>query len=415
MELEKTAANNEFDKTAEAAENTKNTKNTEKESSGNAVIKISGLTKKYGDKKAVNNIGFNVNRGEILGFLGPNGAGKSTTMNIITGYISASSGSVDIDGIDILDNPKEAKKRIGYLPENPPLYFDMTVREYLEFVYDLKKVKEPQNEHIEKVMQTVKITHVAGRMIRNLSKGYKQRVGLAQALIGDPDVLILDEPTVGLDPKQIIEIRNVIRELGRNRTVILSTHILQEVTALCDRVAIINQGRVVALDTIDNLSSSFGDSGKYMLRAIGSRDEVRSVLGAIEGMKYAGFVKVSEPKTVDFMIEFEDELDLRRDVFEAFANANIPVIEFRSMKLSLEEIFIKITNAPVPEEDTETAEKKPKRGAFFKRISKSADKEADNTAEKIENTESETESADVESDKIETEAQTEENANESNI
>ena len=210
-------------------------------------------------------------------------------------------------------------------------------------------------------MQVVKITHVADRMIRNLSKGYKQRVGLAQALIGNPDVLILDEPTVGLDPKQIIEIRNVIRELGRSRTVILSTHILQEVTAICDRVAIINHGRVAALDTIENLSASFGEKGKYLVRAIGSRDEVRDILNSVAGMKYAGFVKVSEPKTVDFMIEFDEGLDLRREVFEAFASGNVPLIGFRSMDLSLEEIFIKITNAPVPEDD---AEEKPKRGLF---------------------------------------------------
>lgn len=343
-----------------------------------AVIRICDLTKKYGAKKAVNKISFDVKRGEILGFLGPNGAGKSTTMNIITGYISATSGSVEVDGIDILESPKEARKKIGYLPENPPLYLDMTVSEYLNFVYELKKVREPRKEHIEGIMQVVKITHVADRMIRNLSKGYKQRVGLAQALIGNPDVLILDEPTVGLDPKQIIEIRNVIRELGRSRTVILSTHILQEVTAICDRVAIINHGRVAALDTIENLSASFGEKGKYLVRAIGSRDEVRDILNSVVGMKYAGFVKVSEPKTVDFMIEFEEGLDLRREVFEAFASGNVPLIGFRSMDLSLEEIFIKITNAPVPEDD---AEEKPKRGLFER-------KKAADAAESVKNAKS---------------------------
>lgn len=343
-----------------------------------AVIRICDLTKKYGAKKAVNKISFDVKRGEILGFLGPNGAGKSTTMNIITGYISATSGSVEVDGIDILESPKEARKKIGYLPENPPLYLDMTVSEYLNFVYELKKVREPRKEHIDGIMQIVKITHVADRMIRNLSKGYKQRVGLAQALIGNPDVLILDEPTVGLDPKQIIEIRNVIRELGRSRTVILSTHILQEVTAICDRVAIINHGRVAALDTIENLSASFGEKGKYLVRAIGSRDEVRDILNSVVGMKYAGFVKVSEPKTVDFMIEFEEGLDLRREVFEAFASGNVPLIGFRSMDLSLEEIFIKITNAPVPEDD---AEEKPKRGLFER-------KKAADAAESVKNAKS---------------------------
>lgn len=353
-----------------------------------AVIRICDLTKKYGAKKAVNKISFDVKRGEILGFLGPNGAGKSTTMNIITGYISATSGSVEVDGIDILESPKEARKKIGYLPENPPLYLDMTVSEYLNFVYELKKVREPRKEHIDGIMQVVKITHVADRMIRNLSKGYKQRVGLAQALIGNPDVLILDEPTVGLDPKQIIEIRNVIRELGRSRTVILSTHILQEVTAICDRVAIINHGRVAAFDTIENLSASFGEKGKYLVRAIGSRDEVRDILNSVAGMKYAGFVKVSEPKTVDFMIEFEEGLDLRREVFEAFASGNVPLIGFRSMDLSLEEIFIKITNAPVPEDD---AEEKPKRGLFER-------KKAADAAESVKNAKS-AKSADLAQDK----------------
>lgn len=208
------------------------------------MIEIKELCKSYGDKKAVNSVSFNVNKGEILGLLGPNGAGKSTTMNMITGYISMSAGSVKVNGIDVLENPIEAKKMIGYLPEQPPLYKDMTVKEYLNFVYELKKVKlnVPKKEHIEHVMDTVSILDVKNRKIKNLSKGYKQRVGFAQALIGKPEVLILDEPTVGLDPNQIMEIREVIRGLKGEHTIIFSTHILSEVCAVCDRVVIINDG-----------------------------------------------------------------------------------------------------------------------------------------------------------------------------
>ncbi|MEG1584989.1 MAG: ATP-binding cassette domain-containing protein, partial [Anaerovorax sp.] len=218
------------------------------------MIEVSKLTKCYGDKRAVDNISFTVNQGEILGFLGPNGAGKSTTMNILTGYISSTSGTAKIDGLDILEDPIGAKKRIGYLPEHPPLYMDMTVWAYLMFVYQLKKVQLPRQEHLEQICRKVKILEVKNRVIKNLSKGYRQRVGLAQALIGNPEVLVLDEPTVGLDPKQIIEIRNLIKSLGENHTVILSSHILPEVQAICDRVVVINNGMIVADDTADNLS-----------------------------------------------------------------------------------------------------------------------------------------------------------------
>ena len=222
------------------------------------MIEVNNLTKQYGQHKAVDNISFKVEKGEILGFLGPNGAGKSTTMNIITGYISATEGTVKVDGFDILEQPGEVKKRIGYLPELPPLYMDMTVEEYLTFVCNIKKVSvHKQKEMLGKVMNAVKITDMRKRLIKNLSKGYKQRVGLAQAMIGEPQVLILDEPTVGLDPKQIIEIRNVIKSLGKDHTIILSSHILSEVSAVCDRVLIINKGKIVAIDTPENLAKGF--------------------------------------------------------------------------------------------------------------------------------------------------------------
>ena len=227
------------------------------------MIEVKNLTKSYGDKKAINGISFTVEDGEILGFLGPNGAGKSTTMNILTGYISSTSGSAIINGVDIFEEPLKAKKNIGYLPEIPPLYIDMTVKDYLNFVYDLKKCKLPRKAHLKDVCELVQITDVYERIIKNLSKGYKQRVGLAQALIGNPPVLILDEPTVGLDPKQIIEIRTLIKKLGKKHTVILSSHILSEIQAVCDRVIIINKGKVAAEDTIDNLSKTV--SGDHRL------------------------------------------------------------------------------------------------------------------------------------------------------
>ena len=218
------------------------------------MIEVSGLSKRYGSFLAVDNVSFSIGKGEIVGFLGPNGAGKSTIMNIITGYLSFTRGKVTVDGFDISEEPEQAKKRIGYLPEIPPLYNDMKVREYLNFIYDLKKVKFPKNAHIEEVERLVKVDNVKNRLIKNLSKGYRQRVGFAAALIGNPDILILDEPTVGLDPKQIIEIRNLISKLGKNHTIILSSHILSEIQAVCKRVIIINRGQIVADDMLSNLS-----------------------------------------------------------------------------------------------------------------------------------------------------------------
>ena len=249
------------------------------------MIEVKNLTKSYGDKLAVDNISFRANNGEILGFLGPNGAGKSTPMNILTGYLSSTSGEVYINGKEILENPIEAKKEIGYLPpEFPPLYLDMTVKEYLCFIYELKGCKLPRNTHLKEICELVKIDNVYNRMIKNLSKGYKQRVGLAQALVGNPRVLILDEPTVGLDPKQIIEIRTLIRKLGKNHTVILSSHILTEVQAVCDRIVVINKGRIVADDTADNLSSALTADHKLIARIDGPREEVVKVISSIPGV-----------------------------------------------------------------------------------------------------------------------------------
>ncbi len=307
------------------------------------MVEIKNLSKKYGNQLAVDNISFTVKQGEILGFLGPNGAGKSTTMNILTGYLSATSGEVKIDGHDILDNPVEAKKKIGYLPEHPPLYMDMTVREYLDFVYDLKKVTEDREEHLAKICETVKISDVQNRLISNLSKGYKQRVGLAQAMIGNPEVLILDEPTVGLDPKQIIEIRSVIKQLGREHTVILSSHILQEVNAICERVIIINKGRLVASDTPENLGKSISNENKFQLRVAGDERSILDVLEGIAGIKYIKSLGRKEAGSIDFILEAEPDVDVRTSVFNALASAKLPILSLQTVDLSLEEIFLEVT------------------------------------------------------------------------
>ena len=236
---------------------------------------MENVTKRYGDQVAIDGLNLTVKKGEILGFLGPNGAGKSTAMNILTGYISATDGNVRIDGIDILENPEAAKKKIGYLPEIPPLYLDMTVEEYLKFVHRIKKVKSDAIQaSMTRIMSLVKILDVKGRLIKNLSKGYKQRVGLAQALVGDPEVLVLDEPTVGLDPKQIIEIRNLIQKIGKTCTIILSSHILSEVSAICHRVIIINKGKIVASGTPEELAKKANNSNKVLLRVKGAKQDV---------------------------------------------------------------------------------------------------------------------------------------------
>ncbi|MEG1996006.1 MAG: ATP-binding cassette domain-containing protein [Oscillospiraceae bacterium] len=307
------------------------------------MIEVKNLTKKYGSKIAVDNISFTVNKGEILGFLGPNGAGKSTTMNILTGYLSATGGNAKIGEFDILENPIAAKKCIGYLPEQPPLYPDMTVREYLEFVYDLKNVKEPRNEHIKKVCNIVKISNVFGRLISNLSKGYKQRVGIAQALIGNPEVLVLDEPTVGLDPKQIIEIRTLIKQLSSTHTVILSSHILPEVQAVCDRVIVINNGRIVADDTEGNLSRDLSKDKRFNIRVEGPESEVSKMLSGIAGMKEVQELGKREDGVFDYIVEADEGIDIRREVFSRLAQRNWPLLGMRSSELTLEDIFLKLT------------------------------------------------------------------------
>jgi len=308
------------------------------------MINVSSLTKNYGKNRGVNDISFTIPEGEIVGFLGPNGAGKTTTMNIITGYLSADNGSVEVAGIDMLKQPIDAKKHIGYLPEQPPLYHTMTVKEYLNFAYELKNVSSPsRQEHISGICEIIGLTDVYKRVIGHLSKGYKQRVGLAQALIGDPDVLILDEPTVGLDPRQIVEIRNVIKDMGKKRTIILSTHILPEVSAICERVLVIANGVIVADDKPENLAESAVSARSLIARIAGPEDAVLELLKRLEGVKKAGLLGKKEPDSYDFLIESNQGADIRKSLFEELCKAGYPLLMLRPQSDSLEDIFLKLT------------------------------------------------------------------------
>ncbi len=314
------------------------------------MINVTGLSKRYGTHLAVNDVSFNIQKGEVIGFLGPNGAGKSTIMNILTGYLSLTQGKVEIDGFDILENPEEAKSRIGYLPEIPPLYIDMKVREYLNFIYDLKKVKFPKKPHIDEVLKLVKIDHVQNRLIKNLSKGYRQRVGFAQALIGNPDVLILDEPTVGLDPKQIIEIRNLISRLGKNHTIILSSHILSEIQAVCKRVIIINKGEIIADDTAENLSDKLSSDRSLVARIAAGEQDMVEALSSVQGVKSVMSLGRKEDGTFDFLIEPKEGADIRAVVFDRVVSRGKTLLSLTSNKLSLEQVFLRLTGVADNEE-----------------------------------------------------------------
>ncbi len=307
------------------------------------MIEVKNLVKRYGDKVAVNNVSFTVNEGEILGFLGPNGAGKSTTMNIITGYLSSTSGTVTIDGCEILDDPKGAKSKIGYLPEIPPLYQDMTVKRYLEFVYDLKRVTLPKKEHLAEVCKVTKITDVYERVIKNLSKGYRQRVGFAQALIGNPPVIILDEPTVGLDPKQIIEMRNLIRGLGKKHTVILSSHVLSEIQAVCDRIVVINNGQLVADESTEEITTNFTGMKRIQLHIEGNDNTILMALRNIDGVTRVRKVMRTIDGFTEYIVESKAENDVRKAIFRAMAKIDCPIVMMRNAEVSLEDAFLRIT------------------------------------------------------------------------
>lgn len=321
------------------------------------MVEVKNLVKRYGDKLAVNNVSFSVAKGEILGFLGPNGAGKSTTMNIITGYLSSTSGTVTIDGCEILDDPKGAKSKIGYLPELPPLYQDMTVKRYLEFVYDLKKVTLPKAEHLAEICKVTKIADVYNRVIKNLSKGYRQRVGLAQALVGNPPVIILDEPTVGLDPKQIIEMRNLIRGLGRKHTVILSSHVLSEIQAVCDRIVVINNGMLVADESTSEITTNLTGVKRIQLHIDGSEHTILPALREVEGVSRVRKVVTTTDGFGEYLVESKPDNDVRRNIFNAMAKINCPIVMMRNAEMSLEDAFLKITSNSANTTDTKGGRK----------------------------------------------------------
>ena len=340
------------------------------------MIEVTNLTKKYGDHIAVDHLSFRVEKGQIYGFLGPNGAGKSTTMNIITGYLAATEGTVTIDGKDIQKDPEEAKRSIGYLPELPPLYVDMTVREYLEFVAELKKVpKKERKQQIDEVMEMTQITDMQQRLIKNLSKGYRQRVGLAQAILGYPAVIILDEPTVGLDPKQIIEIRDLIRKLGENHTVILSSHILSEVSAVCDHIMIIAHGKLVASDSPENLQKLMSGSMELNLEVKGSAAAVKSALQEISQIDRIEENTEASKNVAKLKVISKENADIREQVFYALADAKLPILEMTHAEKSLEDIFLELTEDVAPSQ--------PEKKKLFTRHKKVAavGENADNNAE----------------------------------
>lgn len=309
------------------------------------MIEVRHLVKKYGDHLAVDDLSFTLESGKIYGFLGPNGAGKSTTMNMMTGYIASTSGQILINGHDILTETEEAKKCIGYLPEIPPLYVDMTVWEYLVTVADLKKVpKKDREEQLARIMETVQITDMKKRLIKNLSKGYRQRVGIAQALIGYPEIIILDEPTVGLDPKQIIEIRDLVKSLGKDHTVILSSHILTEISAVCDYVLIINKGRLVASDRTENLSRMFSGQNSLELLVDAEREKTEEILKKIPEIEAFRFTK-QEDHTLKIDLTVAGDADIRRELFFAFANERMPILGLKNASATLEDIFLEVTKS----------------------------------------------------------------------
>lgn len=323
------------------------------------MIEVKNLVKKYGNHTAVDHLNFTIEEGHVYGFLGPNGAGKSTTMNIMTGYLGATEGEVLINGHDILKEPEEAKKQIGYLPELPPLYMEMTVHEYLEFVAELKGIaKNKREESINEVEKMVKIWEVENRLIRNLSKGYRQRVGLAQAVLGFPKIIILDEPSVGLDPKQIIEIRELIQQLAKKHTVILSSHILAEVREVCDYILIISKGKLVASDTPENLERNLGDSDLIEIETKASPDEVRRILETVDGIRSIS-TKYLENGITWAQIQEKKNTDVREKVFQAFAQNHQPLLKLNPLQVSLEDVFMELTQSDrAAEEYAEKAKKK---------------------------------------------------------
>lgn len=340
------------------------------------MIEVTNLTKRYGSHVAVNHLSFRVEKGQIYGFLGPNGAGKSTTMNILTGYLAPTEGTVTIGGTDIQKEPEEAKKKIGYLPEIPPLYTEMTMEEYLKFAAELKKLpRAERKEQVEQVMEMTQITDMRGRLIRNLSKGYRQRVGLAQAILGNPEVIILDEPSVGLDPKQIIEIRDLIRKLGENHTVILSSHILSEVSAVCDHIMIISHGQLVASDSPEGLQKLMSGTPELLLTVKGDYEAVKDALAGAADVDIVENLGETEEHCVKIRITAKENADIREDVFYVLAAAKLPILEMNKEQKSLEDIFLELTSS------TGEEEKAPRRWRGKKRKADNEPADAAETAD----------------------------------
>ncbi len=315
------------------------------------MICVEGLTKQYGDKLALNNVSFAVEEGEVVGLLGLNGAGKSTTMNILTGYISASSGTVKIGGYDIASNPRQAKRITGYLPEQPAFYPEMKVRDHLHFICGLKGITDHPKEHIAEICRMVGLEHMQGRMVRNLSKGYRQRLGFAQALVGHPKVIILDEPTVGLDPSQIIEIRQLIKDSGKQSTVIVSSHILSEIQAVCGRIIMLQKGRVIADCKTEEIAGRAAANGRVRIRVQGNEEEILAALSLIPDMKALSRLGQNESGAWDFALESANGQDLRAQVFHALATANLPLLFMHSGEDSLEEAFLSLASNAAGEEE----------------------------------------------------------------
>lgn len=315
------------------------------------MIELSHIVKRYGAKLAVDDVSFSVGEGEIVGFLGPNGAGKTTTLSILTGYLSATSGTAKIGGVDILEHPSEAKRQIGFLPEYAPLYLDMTVKEYLSFVYELKGVKLPRAAHLAEIAAVARVEDVYHRVIKNLSKGYRQRVGIAAALVGNPKILVFDEPTIGLDPAQIVEIRNLIRTLGRDHTIILSTHILSEVQAVCDRIIVIDHGKILADKSTEEFVEITQAPTRLNLRIEGEQAEVLRFLRARNGVKQADVLGRAEEGVFNYFVQTEDGRDIRRDLFFALAEHDFAVLGMEALGMSVEDIFLRLVEEGAKKEE----------------------------------------------------------------
>ena len=316
------------------------------------MIEVKNISKKYGNFLAVDNISFDIKDGEIVGFLGPNGAGKSTTMNMITGFIEPTKGEIIVNGYNMSQKPKKAKKEIGYMPENVPLYMDLTVKEFVTYMAELKLMpKKERKEHVKKIIEETGLTDVQNKLIRNLSRGYKQRVSMAGALAGNPKVLILDEPTVGLDPKQITEIRNLIKELGKEHTVILSSHILSEVSQICEKVIIINKGKIVAIDTPDRLEQKVQEGQTIIVTVEDTENKIESIKDKVPEIKNIKFIKDNDDGTKQYSIESDSDEDLRKKLFDILPKENITIFELKKAESTLEDAFLKLIDTSSKEQE----------------------------------------------------------------